>query len=69
MKIGDFVVGDSFVNATLYRIRSIDEATGTAQLDIPKRDGSCEDAGSSLLSGLFPPNSKQREEYKDILKG
>jgi len=67
MKIGDFVVGDSFVNATLYRITSIDG--DVVQLDIPKRDGSSEYGGQALLSSLSLPNSKQREEYKDILKG
>jgi hypothetical protein len=67
MKVGDFVVIEATVNATLYRISSIDR--GFAHLVIPKRNGTEVDGGSAILSELFYPNAKQREEYKDILKG
>jgi len=67
MKVGDFVVIDSHVNATLYRISSIDGIR--AHLVIPRRDGTNVDGGPAILSELFHPNAKQREEYKDILKG
>lgn len=67
MKVGDFVVIDPHVNATLYRISSIDGIH--ANLVIPRRDGTEVDGGPAFLSELFHPNAKQREEYKDILKG
>lgn len=67
MKVGDFVVIDSHVNATLYRISSINGVR--AHLVIPKRDGTEVDGGAAVLSELFYPNSKQRAEYNDILKG
>lgn len=67
MKVGDFVVFESFTNATLYRISSIDGIH--AQLSIPKRNGQEVDGGTAILSELFYPNTKQRAEYNDILKG
>lgn len=67
MKIGDFVVIESTVNATLYRISSLEG--DRAYLVIPKRDGTEVDGGPAMLSELFHPNSKQRAEYNDILKG
>lgn len=67
MKVGDFVVIESFTNATIYRISAIDGAH--AHLVIPKRDGSEVDGGPAMLSELFHPNAKQRAEYNDILKG
>lgn len=67
MKVGDFVVIDSHVNATLYRISAIDGVR--AHLVIPRRDGTEADGGPAVLSELFHPNAKQRAEYNDILKG
>jgi|LakMenEpi03Aug12_release.lakeMendotaPanAssembly.Ray.scaffolds.fasta_scaffold6849495_1 hypothetical protein len=67
MKEGDFVVIDSHVNATLYRIKRLNGVR--AELVIPKRNGTEVEGGMAVLSELFYPNSKQREEYKDILKG
>lgn len=67
MKEGDFVVIESFTNATLYRIKRLNGVR--AELVIPKRDGTEVDGGIAVLSELFHPNSKQREEFKDILKG
>ena len=66
IQLGDIVVTDSYVNATLYRILSITD--NKAEIAVVKFDGADQPDGTHPLQDFFHLNTKQKEEYRERLQ-